>query len=896
MTFLIIAEKEKVAQNVAKILGGLKNTAVVDKQGHIEVGDVLVGWVSGHIYTDCRPEEYGYKFGDINNMPVIVREGWKKTLIDQNKCRFLAGRLSELSKRADVIVHLGDSAREGQIIVDEVIEGWGGNPFDPHIKRMWLKNPSANAVKLAWEDLKLNEEFRPFHEAAMARSLADWAWGMTFTGLFTTLARKATPNLATIISLGRVRTPVQTMLARREQEMLSFKPQTHYKPIVLFKKGEGTLISGRWVLPSEELNEDGLLLDKGVVDKLLARLKQIGSGTVESFETKPQKTSQPLTYNLATLSQEAARRHDFTAERTLELAQKLYDGYGDQPFLTYPRTDCAYMSKEGLATVSVRLENLKGVPEWKDIVERADSSIISPSWIEENDPRIEDHDALSVTPEATPERIAKLPPDERKIFDIVAKRFIEQFYPPYEYNSSKAVIKSGSDEFRASGNIETKAGWKAAFGKDSSHQADDDDGNKDENGSALPILKVGETLPIGSFKYGQGQTTCPKPYTDATLLAAMMNPASLVSDPEMRRKIRATDGIGTAATRSATIEALLKYGYAGRPNKSKKTEIRITPFGMGMINAFPEEVKSIGMTAIWEGRLSDVVKGKLSRNDFLEDIYSTLSDISGKIIEKHSETGIKIDNAPLKAPQQIFKGDGEVCPECGKGKLKSITVRAKVKEGQRPPKNPVRYPALACKDETAADGRGCGYLKFVNEKLDKMLEEIAKLPAPKPLVGDGLACPKCHSGQMKTSYFPGKDGIFTALLCNNGECKNRIYSSQYKKMSGEGKICPECERGKMVGITGISRTTKKEYSCLICTSDGFPNQNCKHREFPMPSTNWNVSNIDGDGKVCPKCGNGFMKTGERVSKKTGKPYKALFCMIDENTNGCGNIEFSEKKY
>lgn len=887
MKCLIIAEKKSVAENVSKCISKHVGKSLVEEKGFFQFGDVFVSWAQGHIFNDCLPNEYGFSFGDLKNMPVIVKGEWKKKILDGDNYRSRERILFSLFKKVDVVIHLGDTAREGQIIIDEILEQWKVDPFGSNIKRMWLKEPDQNSIRRAWDNLEPNENFRPYHDAAIARSRSDWMWGMTFTGMFTSLARMGVPNLNGMISIGRVRTPVQAILARREKEMRDFKPITHFRPAAIFRKEgfEGS-IAALWRIPEKFLNDEKLLLEKSIATALLERLKIAGYGEVKSFDSTPKKVSQPLTYSLATLSQEAARRFDFTAEKTLEIAQKLYDGYGDQPFLTYPRTDCPYMSKESLPTVGQRLSNLAGVKEYASAVAGADGSIISPSWIEENDPRIEDHDALSVTPMATAERIATLPPDERKIFDLVAKRFIEQFYPAQEKLLSKAVIEAGQESFSATGTIETQAGWAGAFRE----KTDEDAGEAEDEVGALPVMTVGEKLPLKGFRYGETQTKKPSPYTDGTLLGAMLKPASLVDDPELRKKIRETAGLGTAATRKDIIESLIRLGYAARPNKSKKVEIRITPYGESIINAIPEEIKSIGMTAIWEGYLGDIVKKKISGASFIDMICNELCKLSETFIEKFGSSGIVLSHAPLKESIKPLNGDGEPCPACHDGVLKTIRIRSK--------SNPQKTLfALGCRKGAELRERGCDYLKVVDEKRDALLEKIAKMPPPPALVGDGAECPFCHSGKLKTKYAPARDGnIFSLLSCDNGECRKSVYSKEAADVEEDGTKCPKCSSGIFRGCLVSLRETNEKVKALLCTDGGVPNKACGNLQFPQQPvvTNMNIPKLPGDGKVCPKCGNGFMMSGERISHRTGRPYRALFCMLDEKNNGCKNIEFPER--
>lgn len=809
-----IAEKKSLGTEVAEALGkqkGIKPTAI--GASHFIIGDDVVSWFRGHVYEQAKPDAYGFKFGDLGNMPVVVpNDKWQMNIKEDERDWYKnqVKIIKELVSDSNEIVNVGDAGREGQLLIDEGLDQWKIDPYGSQVKRMWIKSLTSQGLQDALNHLENNEKYKTLGDSALGRARADWMHGMTMTGMFTSFVRKAGGN--NLISIGRVQTVILRIIVDRDLERLHFVPVDYFKPFILGTHANGDF-SASWQYNKEEY-KDGLITDKAVIDDLLARVSG-KSGTVKSFSSTPKSEGPPLTFSLSTLNVFCAKRFGMTSDRVLEIAQSLYD----KKITSYPRTDSEYLNNDQHAEAPTILDCIKDIPGLGPICANANTSLRSKVW---NSSKVTDHYAIVPTEEASLQKYNGLEPDERKVFDIIAKQYLAQFYPERKWNALNAIIACGEDTFKANGNQPVSPGWKVVF--DGIPDEDDEDKviSEDDDKATLPAMSIGDSVTINKLEYGADKTKKPSILNDGTLEEFLNKPYLLEKDPEIRKKIKETDGIGRTSTRPPIIKILLQRGYIIR-GKKKKTELESTPLGRSLIQVLPEEIKAIGMTAIWEGFLDQIKDGKITLEKFLDATKRDLENKSKNFIERYGNTGLKL--AGMTGEDVNVKplpGDGEKCPECGKGIMK--THRRFSQKANK------HFTALFCENQDGS--RGCGKILFPDTS-----------PPVKPLPGEGKECPNCHEGHLKTK---------------------KLYSQKLKK----------------------------DFIALVCEKTG-GQRGCGHMQFPNP--NESLKKIDGDGNTCDKCNKGIMKTWKITSQKTKKDYIVLSCRDsgDFNKKGCGNMVFPE---
>lgn len=586
---LIIAEKPSLARAIADALPG----AVNREEGALRVGDTRVSWCLGHLLEQAAPDAYDprYKQWRLDHLP-IVPERWR--LAPRPKARGQLKVLRALLKQASSVVHAGDPDREGQLLVQEVIEhlGWRGP-----VSRLLISDLNRPAVQQALARLEDNAAYQPLYRAAEARARADWLYGINLSRAWTLTGRQAGHD--GVLSVGRVQTPVLGLVARRDQEIARFVPRPFHVLWADFQVEQG-VVRGWWQ-PGEQhpLDDQGRLMQRQPADELAARLPG-AEGRLTRLDTQNKRQAAPLPYSLSALQVDAARRYKLSAKIVLDICQSLYERHR---LITYPRSDCRYLPLAHLAEARTTLRsacaNDATLAEW---LANADFSLRSKAW---NDKQVGAHHALAPTG-ATPD-FSRLSANEANVFRLIARNVLAQFYPALQTREVKAEFTVLDERFHAQGREILEAGWKPLFA------------SRDE-APPLPPLREGEAARVVDQGVDDKETRPPEPFTDASLIKAMMNVARYVDDPAVKRTLRDTDGLGTEATRANIIETLIDRRYLVR----QASALRATRTGQALIAALPEAATRPERTALWEQRLRAIAEGDDRAAPFLDSLVGDL--------------------------------------------------------------------------------------------------------------------------------------------------------------------------------------------------------------------------------------------------------------------------------
>lgn len=586
---LIIAEKPSLARAIADALPG----PVSREDGALRVGDTRVSWCLGHLLEQAAPDVYDprYKQWRLDHLP-IVPERWRLTPRAQARGQLKV--LRALLKQASDVVHAGDPDREGQLLVQEVIEhlGWRGP-----VSRLLVSDLNRPAVQQALARLEDNRHYRPLYQAAEARSRADWLYGINLSRAWTLTGRQAGHD--GVLSVGRVQTPVLGLVARRDREIAHFMPYPFHVLWAEFQVVHGTVRG--WWQPGEQhpLDDQGRLLKRAPAEELAARLPG-AEGVLASLEARKKRQAAPLPYSLSALQVDAARRYQLPAKVVLDTCQSLYERHR---LITYPRSDCRYLPQahwsDARSTLSSACRRDATLAAW---LSGADFALRSKAW---NDKQVGAHHALAPTG-ATPD-FSRLSANEANVFRLIARNVLAQFYPALETREVKAEFSVLKERFRAQGREVLVAGWKPLFT------------TRDE-APPLPPLREGECATVTHQAVEDRETRPPEPFTDASLIKAMMNIARYVDDPAVKRTLRDTDGLGTEATRAGIIETLLDRHYLVRHGSA----LRATRTGQALIAALPDAATRPERTALWEQRLRAIAEGSDQALPFLDSLIADL--------------------------------------------------------------------------------------------------------------------------------------------------------------------------------------------------------------------------------------------------------------------------------
>ncbi|MBB3231669.1 DNA topoisomerase III [Halomonas stenophila] len=591
---LIIAEKPSLARAIADALPAPSRR----EDGALVAGETVVTWCLGHLLEQAPPDAYdpAFKPWRLDQLPILP-ERWKLT--PRPKARGQLAVIRKRLKQAGEVVHAGDPDREGQLLVQEVIEhlGWKGP-----VSRLLISDLNGPAVKRALSRLEDNARYAPLYRAAQARARADWLYGINLTRAWTLIGRQAGHD--GVLSVGRVQTPVLGLVVRRDGEIRDFEPRPFHVLWADLAVARGQLRA--WWVPGEAhpLDDQGRLLARAPADALAARLPG-AEGRLSQLECRDKRQAAPLPYSLSALQVDAARRHGLSAKAVLDICQRLYERH---QLITYPRSDCRYLPEEHWAGARATLEGACGGDETlRRWLAGADFSRRSRAW---NDQRVGAHHALAPTGKAVdPSRLSG---QEADVFRLIARNVLAQFYPALSTREIKAEFTLLGECFRARGQEVLDAGWKPLFT------------TRDE-APPLPPLSEGEACRVEDVGVEDRETRPPEPFTDASLIKAMMNIARYVNDPAIRRTLRDSDGLGTEATRAGIIETLLERGYLAREGKA----LRATRLGSALIASLPEAVGRPERTAQWEQRLTAIAEDGDAPAPFLDGLVADLRGLLG---------------------------------------------------------------------------------------------------------------------------------------------------------------------------------------------------------------------------------------------------------------------------
>lgn len=625
---LVLAEKPSVGKDIARVLGCNKGG-----RGHYENNRYIVTWALGHLVTLADPEVYNkqYQTWDLNVLPIIP-DHMKLVPIRQTTKQY--NSVKSLMHRKDVteIIIATDAGREGELVARWIIDM--ANVRKP-LKRLWISSVTDKAIKDGFNRLKNGKEYENLYESAKARAEADWIVGINAT-------RALTTKYNSQLSCGRVQTPTLGIIAQRQEEIKNFVPKDYYGLMANTKDFKLT-----W----QDKSNNTRSFSKDKIDKIYNSLKNKDAKVVDVNKNLKKSYSKAL-YDLTELQRDANKIFNYSAKETLSIMQGLYERH---KILTYPRTDSRYLTQDIVPTLKDRLKAINIGPYSKFASKVLASPIKANKSFVDNS-KVTDHHAIIPTEERV--ALSELSDKERKIYDLVVKRFLACLYTPFEYEQTTIKARIGDENFIAKGKRVIKEGYREIYSN-----LEDDEDEDDIREQVIPVVNKGDTLKVTTISQTNGKTKPPAYFNEGTLLSAMENPSKYMDtqNKELANILGKTGGIGTVATRADIIEKLFKTFLI--ENKGK--DIYITGKGKQLLDLVPEELKSPDLTAEWEQKLALIAEGKLKRNIFINEMKEYTKDIIKGI--KTSEEKFRHDNLTRTK-----------CPECGKLMLEVNTKRGKM--------------------------------------------------------------------------------------------------------------------------------------------------------------------------------------------------------------------------
>lgn len=622
---LFIAEKPSLARAIADVLPKPHQKG----NGFIKAsnGDI-VSWCIGHLLEQATPEIYDerYKKWALEDLP-IVPEKW--ILMPKSSTEKQFNTLVELIKSAEQIVHAGDPDREGQLLVDEVLNYCQLPPEKRKtIQRCLISDLNASAVEKSLGQLRSNQDFIPLSTSALARARADWLYGMNMSRVCTLVGQRS--GYRGVLSIGRVQTPILGLVVRRDLEIAQFVPKPFYEVYAILQTKDNETFKAKWQ-PSEACepyqDEEGRVLVKGLAENVCQRIKD-QTGTIDKVSNKKKELAPPMPFNLSALQIEMAKRNGLSAQDVLDICQSLYEKH---KLITYPRSDCRFLPEEHLTQINgVKSAIENNCSALQLAINNADFTLRSKAW---NDKKVEAHHAI--IPTLRKVRTESLSSNELAVYQVIATQYLAQFYPAYKYAELQIDVDINGGKFISKANQMLDEGWKVLF-RSKNYQAENDTDNSDNNGLLTKLVKKGESVLCIDTELLSKETQPPRPFTDATLLSAMTGIARFVKDPEIKKILRETDGLGTEATRAGIIELLFKRQFLTRQGKS----IRSTKVGQNLILSLPESVSMPDMTAHWELQLEEISKKEFSYQQFMYQLNSSLLTL----VEQLKNSRLKIQS------------------------------------------------------------------------------------------------------------------------------------------------------------------------------------------------------------------------------------------------------------
>ena len=636
---IVVAEKPSVGRDIARVLGCRDSG-----KGCLIGENYTVTWAIGHLVTLCEPDELDerYKRWRTADLPILP-ETIPLKVISATKDQYAIVKALINAKDTDRVVCATDAGREGELIFRYIYEKSGcKKPID----RLWISSMTDEAIKEGFRNIQPGEKYNGLYRSAECRSQADWLVGMNASRAFTL-------RYDTLLSVGRVQTPTLAILLKRRKEIENFKPEEYCTVTADFGDYKGIYFSGQ-LDPDTHIPTEPQA--KAIADDIKGQ-----KGVVTSAETTRKRDLPPQLYDLTSLQRDANKLLGFTADKTLKIAQSLYE---TRKALTYPRTDSRYLPHDMIPRV---VQTLKLLPDsYQSLVPGAlpDGKLpVNKRTVD--DSKVSDHHAL--IPTAQRVNPSAFDPDERQLYDLVVRRTIAAFYPPFEYDATRVITIVGDHHFRTNGQTVIHEGWRAIPVLENPPKKKKAAKPDEEDAGQLPPLAKGDERMVKSTAIRHDTTKPPPQHNDASLLAAMENAGRELDDEELQKQMKGS-GIGTPATRASIIERLLKVGYAVRKGKT----ILATDKGVQLIDIMPQEIASPEMTGRWELALSRITDGTQDAARFMEGIRRLTTFLTDYARDNKAQTAFPDDPRRQKFRQKIvgkakpLEGNA-ICPVCGKG-------------------------------------------------------------------------------------------------------------------------------------------------------------------------------------------------------------------------------------
>lgn len=695
MKTLVIAEKPSVARDIARVLGCSKK-----ENGALEGNKYIVTWALGHLVTLKDPEDYDKKYKEWN-MAVLpmMPEKLQIKVIPQTGKQYHAVTTQLARKDVNEIVIATDAGREGELVARWILDkAHNQKPC----KRLWISSVTDKAIREGFANLKDAKEYDNLYRAAVSRAEADWLVGINAT-------RALTCKYNAQLSCGRVQTPTLAMIAQREQEIREFVPKPYYTV---------TAAAGGVVYTWKDEKSVGTRISDPEKAKQIAEKAKRYPLVLQNVEKKKKQKEAPLLYDLTELQRDASARFGYSAKQTLNLMQSLYETH---KVLTYPRTDSRYLTKDIVPTLKERLDAVSIGP-YKALAQQAKRSPLNGKLSFVNDAKVSDHHAIIPTEQYV--QLSALSNEERRIYDLVVRRFLAVLLPPCVYEETVIRASIEKECFTARGKRMVEKGWQEAY--EDNRYDEEDEAKEEVREQNLPLLEAGMKIGQPKISLREGKTKPPARFTEGTLLSAMENPVRYMEnrDSSLVKTIGEAGGLGTVATRADIIEKLFRSFLL----EKKGNEIYLTSKARQLLKLVPADLKKPELTASWEMQLNDIAKGKKRRDVFMKEIRSYTVELIDEI--KTEEGTFRHDNLTNKK-----------CPNCGKRLLAVNGKNAKL---------------LVCQD------RECGYRETVSRTTN-------------------ARCPVCHKRMEMIGK--GEDATF---VCACGHKERMTKFQERRKKEGGG--------------------------------------------------------------------------------------------------------------
>ena len=698
---VFLCEKPGQGKDIAKVLGVLSGGT----DGYFQKGDTAVTWGFGHLIVLSAPDSYSEElkqYSNINPLPVLPEKWQLEVPKDKQK---QVNVIKKLLVKADEVVIATDADREGEVIARQLLDFLG---YRGKLSRLWIQSLDQASIKKALAKILPGQAKESLYRAGLARSHADWLVGMNFSRICTA-AFGVGYGKEGLLSVGRVQTPTLALVVKRDAIIDGFKPYPYYGLKVDFQTAfederQNGYFTTTWQIPDNLKNKDGLCTDLVYVQRLLKRLKSddIPPATIVSATTERKKQAALLPFSLSELQKVASNRFGISIAEVLKVAQTLYEKY---KITSYPRTACRYLPLSQKQEVPVVLAAIgKLNPDLLPLIKKADPNRDAKVW-NDNEVNKESHHAIipTMTDNADLSALSKL---ERDIYDMIVMRYLGQFYPDHEYDSTVIVVSCANEIFHATGRINRIAGWKELF-------TDDDEENPESENSALPPLQETDTVVPYDCELISKKTTPPPRFTEASLGDEMKTLRSLrdvlENDKKLKTIAKDTKGLGTEATRADVIKRLLEIGYI----EKKGRRLFSTEKGKLLIRSIPQMISDPVTTLKWELSLSMIEAGHvtydqfmLAQQKFVTQVVESLKPVAQnrpkEAYQPNSSSQKKTGASKKTEPSKKMAKVGDVCPQCGQGNLL-------LKEFKNDPQK--KY--LGC-NLWKFDKSGCNFFQWVN--------------------------------------------------------------------------------------------------------------------------------------------------------------------------------------